>query len=1835
MAKKAKKYSVLFLVMAISVASLFFTPVFAWCLNKLATNVVVNSSIIGSYFEQGNGTEDTPYVIARPIQLYYFAWLQNLGYFDGDNNLSTTSDKKYYFTLGSNIDMSGNTEYAHLPPIGTAEYPFKGVFDGKYHYAPTDSNGNPVQDKFDPNNTIEGTYHVISNVTISNTDLSHIPENGDEGMQYVGLFGVIGSISDTTVKGEVKNFALDGITVETEEPLDDKTIIGIVAGYCNGVVSGVGVSNCTLSIANGLSPVELPIRTSNPDTGVVTTRTGTPETLSFSLIGFSDTAYDAFNISPLSGGNEFGSSLEMHSLFNRVMAARDSNSAVYSKYYTHKTITIDEDDNVTVVQTGENTYNGNVNSRYFRLTNTEILNEDDEVVESYAIAKRYSDSNYSSTNNQYMYVTGSLSIEYPQIITTIRRVRYDAYRIGDGNGNYLVGSTNSISNTRNSENASAWRYIDDNGGVLLAIQINEVAYYLYNNNGTLSMSSTNSTVWTINNDRITNGGYYLCYLDGAWTLLAETTYYSIDDNNNHYLNLTNGNIVSGATSTTRWHLSNNKIYTYVNNVKTYLYNNNNVLDITTNSNTATQWTISNGQISNNGYNICYLDGTWILLAETTYYSIDDGNGTYLNFLNGNAVAGATSTTRWHISNGKIYIYVNNVKTYLCNNSGVVGFSTNSATATIWTVGVNSITNGEYYLCYNDNEWLLAKELGYYSINNGSGVYLNLNGNNLTSGTSSNATRWFIVNDKLYAYNNGVETYLYNNSGYLTTTTNISNASVWDIENNNVKNGDYYLTYQNRWIVTSELDYYLIDDGGGHYLNLTTSGFETGTSATAMGWHFTTGVNGEKIYTYVNGVKTYLLNDSGVFSTTTNQALATEWVVGANSISNDVYNLVYQNGWQLTNESNYYLISDGNGHYLNLTTNGFEVGTSSTATAWHFSNGQTGGKIYTYINGDRKYLLNDNGELSSTLNENTASLWGVSNGQITNNSYYLTYCNIWLLDCEVDYYKISDGNGNYLNLTSSGFSVGTSLNSTIWHFTNSSSGKIYTFINGVATYLYNNSGTLATTTDTNSATVWAITKDTINSIFNISNSGYYLRNDNGWGLTNSDLYYTISNNNGSYLNLNASTGLTAIGNSNNATIWKISSGVNGNVISTKVNGVTYYLNFENGNMKPNTINNGTNWVVTNNQISYTQSDRTYYMFCDGTCWTLVLSSLNSYYIIGDGNGNYMDCSSGSISNTTVRSYATKWTFSNGDSGGTISTNINGTNYNLYRSSSTLTLSANNSTAWTYSTSNNRLYYRSSGWFSSSYYIRYYNNGWTSLTTSATSVNGIDNISSSSKVAVTAVNNAQPDLVALYDSGTFNFNNTITAGTFNLTINTNNNLYNLIVNMPYTAYNLTVNHTDFSYNLDADMTSYYYDLDLQIDDTTTVWQYTDVDENGTQQIETAPTYIPLTLNANGTVSNKNTGYIVSGGNYDYVTAGSYPGDIRVSYYTISGNLTAALNGSSSYSSSRLEVVTRTYLSNGYCRISDEYNSSNSSINSTLSSTFPNKIAVANLGLDKYTDSREQLHDTLSNSSNIYGLHFMDALINQNKTVTIQKAIINGNEYSNYIMPQDCIDFNLSVKGQLNFFAGTYFPGNTTFFSLHHITRLNNVITSISEISKIYGDPTNNSKSYIYQYVGQGQPSLPSGYILMFDTSWITTPTMVENAMYYFEIPVNAGEYALGSVSGADGAYLIYLDIGASLRSLSDGTTLETSIKGMDFVTANSITSANIATTLTAITANTNSIVVIVVKNRFHGTINYVRTTYVQNNQTKDRVTYTISDASSEDYVKWTRESNDTDVVLRTGS
>lgn len=280
---------------------------------------------------------------------------------------------------------------------------------------------------------------------------------------------------------------------------------------------------------------------------------------------------------------------------------------------------------------------------------------------------------------------------------------------------------------------------------------------------------------------------------------------------------------------------------------------------------------------------------------------------------------------------------------------------------------------------------------------------------------------------------------------------------------------------------------------------------------------------------------------------------------------------------------------------------------------------------------------------------------------------------------------------------------------------------------------------------------------------------------------------------------------------------------------------------------------------------------------------------------------------------------------------------------------------------------------------------------------------------------------------------------------------------------------------------------------------------VDYTGTNN-----TWFPLLVDNNNRVADINTGYVVSGSN-DRTTSGTYPaksGDIRVSRYERS-------NISNSYSNGTLTTVYTFNLNNQQVTVGNN-------------NTFV-----------KYAASKAAFLDDIS-GGNIYGLHFMSGPISMDNIVTIPYAMIEEQEYTNYQLPANSIDFQVIRSGYINFFAGTYFSNNNSFFSLHQIFRNEDEsLLAIKEIAEIYS--TGNARDeYIYKYSdGTYSATLTSEYSLIFNTSQIKRHnSLTLNAVYYFEIPVNKGEYALGSVDGGTGAYLMYLDIAANGGADAEG-------------------------------------------------------------------------------------------------
>ena len=354
--------------------------------------------------------------------------------------------------------------------------------------------------------------------------------------------------------------------------------------------------------------------------------------------------------------------------------------------------------------------------------------------------------------------------------------------------------------------------------------------------------------------------------------------------------------------------------------------------------------------------------------------------------------------------------------------------------------------------------------------------------------------------------------------------------------------------------------------------------------------------------------------------------------------------------------------------------------------------------------------------------------------------------------------------------------------------------------------------------------------------------------------------------------------------------------------------------------------------------------------------------------------------------------------------------------------------------------------------------------------------------------------------------------------------------------------------------------------------------------TQEKSGQPGYIPLSAvgdydktnyKSSGTkiehlyAAEKNTGYLI-GGFYDSSNggknflAGKYYGDARVSLYN-------------------REFINQSWTTSGFTTlwtIDDTcYSGTGDDASQEAPRTFT-KTDSFGQSFVKLSESSDNLDKILrTDSSNVAGIHFMDATISMEKTIRASAVMINGDYKTDYEMPEDSIDFNLKENGYINFFAGNYHSDNNSFFALHKIERdSNDNITSIKKIKYIFKDANDPLGDCIYLYDDEGSgyawsdgenlsirpvaktafSSNGKNYVFAFDTKWIgKNQTLIPkkggtvnatssddqfHRLYYFEIPVTVGEYALGSCSGACGGYLIYLDISASSQVIERKTLHE---------------------------------------------------------------------------------------------
>lgn len=213
-------------------------------------------------------------------------------------------------------------------------------------------------------------------------------------------------------------------------------------------------------------------------------------------------------------------------------------------------------------------------------------------------------------------------------------------------------------------------------------------------------------------------------------------------------------------------------------------------------------------------------------------------------------------------------------------------------------------------------------------------------------------------------------------------------------------------------------------------------------------------------------------------------------------------------------------------------------------------------------------------------------------------------------------------------------------------------------------------------------------------------------------------------------------------------------------------------------------------------------------------------------------------------------------------------------------------------------------------------------------------------------------------------------------------------------------------------------------------------------------------------------------------------------------------------------------------------------------------------------RYGAASKRLQKILRGNSNVYGMHFVNKVANSgdigmDAICRATNVSILGHRYPNYDLPVHSIDFNLQQEGYITFLSGIYSGGDSgstnvdSFFSMHQVFRDpddETKITAIKQIKKIYKNTASavngvEPDPYVYDY-SDGSSSEGTKGDQVFDTSVIgksnltTTGSNYIGYIFYFEIPVNGGEYCLGNVSGAkEGCYLLYLDIGSNGKEVKD--------------------------------------------------------------------------------------------------
>ena len=211
-------------------------------------------------------------------------------------------------------------------------------------------------------------------------------------------------------------------------------------------------------------------------------------------------------------------------------------------------------------------------------------------------------------------------------------------------------------------------------------------------------------------------------------------------------------------------------------------------------------------------------------------------------------------------------------------------------------------------------------------------------------------------------------------------------------------------------------------------------------------------------------------------------------------------------------------------------------------------------------------------------------------------------------------------------------------------------------------------------------------------------------------------------------------------------------------------------------------------------------------------------------------------------------------------------------------------------------------------------------------------------------------------------------------------------------------------------------------------------------------------------------------------------------------------------------------------------------------TIRSVSPSKSeAVMDLKTNDFdyvraNDVINEFNETMADKYWVHGLRFFGSDDFESDTSDYVEAKINGKTYSKYQFMKTAINFTVKKSGYITVLLCTY--NSKTMFNLYKVTRNGCSSTSdctdehsiatngLTEIKTIYryqsGTDSKGNATYSYDYNQDNHSGTK-----VFDSSIISPST--SNALYYFEIPVNAGDYVIGKNGTGNTGFITYLDIG----------------------------------------------------------------------------------------------------------